>query len=103
MDSNFFGKEDKFMPIIDVGYSGSPDLHISILIENRNGNDFINGNSIAVYMMNIKYKENMNEKDLKEIDDRYRKMVRHSIKKWAVYNKEKQLGYVEDEEERLDF
>ncbi len=99
----FFGKEDKFMPIIDVGYSVFPEPHISILIENRNGNNNINGNNIAVYMMNVDYKENMSEKDINEIDNRYRKMVKHSIEKWAVYNKENQLGYVEDEEERLEF
>jgi len=29
----------------------------NMLIENRNENDFINGNYIAVYMMNIKYKD----------------------------------------------
>lgn len=28
-----------------------------MLIENRNENDFINGSYIAVYMMNIKYKD----------------------------------------------
>lgn len=28
-----------------------------MLIENRNENDFINGNYNAVYMMNIKYKD----------------------------------------------
>lgn len=28
-----------------------------MLIENRNENEFINGNYIAVYMMNIKYKD----------------------------------------------
>lgn len=28
-----------------------------MLIENRNENDIINGNYIAVYMMNIKYKD----------------------------------------------
>lgn len=91
------------MPIIDVGYSVFPEPHISILIENRNGNNNINGNNIAVYMMNVDYKENMSEKDINEIDNRYRKMVKHSIEKWAVYNKENQLGYVVDEEERLEF
>ena len=30
-----------------------------MLIENRNENDFINGNYIAVYMMNIKYKDSV--------------------------------------------
>ena len=99
----FFGKEDKFMPIIDISYSVLPEPHIAILVENRNGNDVINGNNIAVYMLNVEYKEKMSEKEIKEIDERYRKMVKHSIEKWAIYNKENQLGYVEDEEERLEF
>lgn len=99
----FFGKNDRFMPIIDVSYSGIPEPQITIFIENRNGNEIINGNYIALYTMKVDYKENMSEQAIKEVDDRYRKMIKYSIEKWSKYNKENPMGYIEDEEERLEF
>ncbi|WP_304683111.1 hypothetical protein [uncultured Clostridium sp.] len=99
---SFFGKKDKFMPIIAVRYSGFPEASITVFIENRNGNDIINGNYVALYTIKIDYKENMSEQEIKEVDDRYRKMIRYSIEKWSKYNKENQIGYIE-EEERIQF
>ncbi len=100
----FVGKKDKFQPIIDIclttslGDKGS----ISIFIKNRNGNDIIIGNTIAIYSMNYEYRENITKDEIKELDSRYRKMVKYSIDKWAKYNKENILGYVE-KEERMEF
>lgn len=101
----FYGKKDNFQPTFRVRCDlNEKQPSITIFVENRNGNVVINGNLVAMYTMKIDYKENMAEEELKVIDEKYRKMVKYALDKWACYNKQNQLGYVEeDDEEREEF
>lgn len=101
----FIGIKDKFQPIIRVHiFPRNKEFSISIFVENRNGNNIIYGNKVALYSMEGKYKEKMTKEEVKELDNRYRKMVRYAIEKWTKYNKENILGYINDDaEERLEF
>jgi len=101
----FIGIKDKFQPIIEVHiFPRNKEFSVSIFVENRNGNNIIYGNLIALYSMEGQYKENMTKAEIKKLDNRYRKMVSYAIEKWTKYNKENILGYVNDEdEERLEF
>ena len=101
----FYGKKDNFQPTIRVRCDlDEKQPSISIFVENRNGNVVINGNIVAIYSMKIDYRENMKEEELKEIDEKYRKMIKHTLDKWTCYDKQNQLGYVEeDDEEREEF
>ena len=95
----FYGKKDKFQPTIRVRCDlDIKQPSITIFVENRNGNVAINGNLVALYKMKFDYKEDMSEEEIKQIDEKYRKMVKYTLDKWACYNKENILGYIEDEE-----
>ena len=95
----FFGTDDKFLPIFIISYGSDCNKpYISIMVENRNGNDIIYGNVIAIYKLEFEYKENMSKEEIQDIDERYKKMVEYTIDKWACYNEQNMLGYVKDEE-----
>ncbi len=98
----FIGKKDKFQPIISIHLfrEGGPKGSISIFVNNRNGNDIIMGNTIAIYSMKYEYKENLTEKELKKLDDRYKEMVKYAIEKWSKYDKSNIIGYIENEERK---
>lgn len=101
----FVGTRDKFQPIIKVIiFSFNKKIDISIVVNNRNGNSIIYGDTVARYSMKAEYKEKMTEEEIKELDKRYRKMAKQAIEKWSKFNKENQIGYKErEDEEREEF
>ena len=95
----FFGTDDNFLPIFEISYGSDCNKpYISIMVKNRNGNDIIYGNVIAIYNLEFDYKENMSKEEINAIDERYKNMVKYAIDKWACYNEQNMLGYVKDEE-----
>jgi len=99
----FVGRKDKFQPIIKVIiFSFNKKIDISIIVNNRNGNSIIYGDTVARYSMKAEYKENMTEEEIKEFDKRYRKMAKQAIEKWSKFNKENQIGYKEREDEEKE-
>ena len=98
----FIGKKDKFQPIIEIHLFRETNNKgaISIFIKNRNGNDIVMGNVVAIYSMDYEYKEHFTEKEIKELDNIYKEMVKYAIEKWSNYDKSNLLGYMENEERK---
>lgn len=98
----FIGKKDNFQPIIAIHLfrEDKNKGKISIFINNRNGNDIVIGNVVAIYSMNYEYKEGFTDKELKVLDNKYNEMVEYAIQKWTKYDKNNMLPYIENEERK---
>ncbi|MDF2880255.1 MAG: hypothetical protein K0R54_812 [Clostridiaceae bacterium] len=102
-----FNNKDTFVPIIKLlyWYRNLEKIqydkgYFSIHVEDRNGNKILNGNTVAVYILDI-----TTEEDFDKIEARFDNMLEEVINNYSKYCKENRLdsAYKELKEDRRNF
>ena len=93
-----FNSKDKYAPIIALNVW--ENMHVSIFVQNRNGNACIDGNTVSINALKF------TKEDVKEdVEKRFNDMITCVLEKYKIYNEQNRLDLNVDKNniERIDW